>query len=294
LKIKGLISPLTNNTGHSLNPSFKTILITGCSSGIGLYCASQLQQRGHRVIASCRQLSDVERLQQTGLPAIQLDLASESSIEQGWQQALKLAEGKIDVLFNNGAYGQPGALEDLPTQALRQQFDSNFFGWHHLSRIALAHMLARQQGKIIQNSSVLGLVAMKYRGAYNASKFAIEGYTDTLRLELADTPIQVSLIEPGPITSAFRQNAKAAFLEHIKVEQSRHHSAYQNTLQRLDKEGPSTRFTLPPSAVYKALLHAIESPRPKARYYVTFPTHLFAYLRRILPVSLLDAILKKS
>ncbi len=277
-----------------MNHSFNTIFITGCSSGIGFYCASQLQQRGYRVIASCRQLNDVQRLQQAGLQTIQLDLASEVSIEQGWQQALNLAEGKIDVLFNNAAYGQPGALEDLPTEALRQQFDSNFFGWHHLSRLALAHMLERQKGKIIQNSSVLGLVAMKYRGAYNASKFAIEGYTDTLRLELADTPIQVSLIEPGPITSAFRKNAKAAFMKHIKTEQSRHQTAYQKTLERLGKEGPSTRFTLPPSAVYKALLHAIESPRPKARYYVTFPTYLFAYLRRVLPLALLDSILKRS
>ncbi|UPW17343.1 SDR family oxidoreductase [Agarivorans sp. TSD2052] len=271
-----------------------TILITGCSSGIGLYCAQQLHARGYQVIASCRKAADVERLKRLGLSCVQIDLAQPSSIESGWNQALQLTGGKIDQLFNNGAYGQPGALEDLPTDALRQQFESNFFGWHHLSRLAIAHMLEQQTGRIIQNSSVLGLVAMKYRGAYNASKFAIEGYTDTLRLELADTPVKVCLIEPGPITSLFRKNAKAAFEQHIDSDNTRHQLAYQLTIDRLEQEGPSSQFTLPPSAVFKALIHALEAPKPKARYYVTFPTHLFAILRRILPVALLDIILRKS
>ncbi len=277
-----------------MSKPINSILINGCSSGIGLYCAKELQQRGYNVIASCRKDDDVKTLQTSGLQCVTLDLDSESSIEQGWQQALALANGNIDALFNNGAYGQPGALEDLPTQALRQQFETNLFGWHHLSRLAVAHMLQQQHGRIIQNSSVLGLVAMKYRGAYNASKFALEGYTDTLRLELANTPLHVSLIEPGPITSLFRQNAKAAFEQNIDANNTRHQSAYQKTLERLEQEGPSSKFTLPASAVYKALLHALEKPTPKARYYVTFPTHLFAWLRRILPVSLLDNILKKG
>ncbi|WP_432452275.1 MULTISPECIES: SDR family oxidoreductase [unclassified Agarivorans] len=277
-----------------MKPEQASILITGCSSGIGLYCAQQLPKHNYHVIASCRYLSDVIRLQEMGLNCIQLDLACQQSIEQGWQQALKMANGKISYLFNNGAYGQPGALEDLPTEALRQQFEINLFGWHHLSRLVIAHMLERQQGRIIQNSSVLGLVAMKYRGAYNASKFALEGYTDTLRLELADTPIKISLIEPGPIISSFRKNAKIAFEQSIKLEQSRHQAAYQHTLKRLGQEGASSRFTLPASAVFNALLHALEAPSPKVRYYVTSPTHLFALLRRCLPVTWLDAILRKS
>ncbi|WP_411990925.1 SDR family oxidoreductase [Agarivorans sp. DSG3-1] len=277
-----------------MSQTSRSILITGCSSGIGLYCAQQLHSRGYKVIASCRKADDVLRLQQAGLHCVQLDLASDTSIESAWQQALNLSNGQLDAVFNNGAYGQPGALEDLPTQALREQFQTNLFGWHHLSRLAIAHMLKQQHGRIIQNSSVLGLVAMKYRGAYNASKFALEGYTDTLRLELSDTPLHLSLIEPGPITSQFRQNAKRAFEQHIDANNTRHQQAYQQTLERLAQEGPSSQFTLPASAVYKALLHALEANKPKARYYVTFPTHLFAWLRRILPVAILDAILKKS
>ncbi len=161
----------------------KTVLITGSSSGIGYYCAKALVERGYKVVASCRKLEDVARLQQEGIHSVQLDLASEASIESGYRQALDIL-GHIDVLFNNGAYGQPGAVEDLPTHALRTQFETNLFGWHHLTCLAIKHMRERGQGRIIQNSSVLGLVTLPYRGAYNASKFALEGLTDTLRQEL--------------------------------------------------------------------------------------------------------------
>ncbi|WP_026970333.1 SDR family NAD(P)-dependent oxidoreductase [Aliagarivorans marinus] len=273
----------------------QTILITGCSSGIGLYSVQQLQQdERFTVIASCRNPKDVARLNQQGIRCVQLDLDDEASIEQGWQHALELAGGKLSALFNNGAYGQCGALEDLPTQALRQQFESNFFGWHHLSRLAIAHMLEQGEGRIIQNSSVLGLVAMPHRGAYIASKFALEGYTDTLRLELADTPIQISLIEPGPIRSAFRQNALSVFQRTIDSAASRHRLAYQGTIDRLAKPGDSNRFTLGPEAVHQSLLKALLSQRAKPRYCVTFPTYLFTFLRRILPTRRLDNLLVKG
>ncbi|WP_421198356.1 SDR family oxidoreductase [Aeromonas enteropelogenes] len=270
------------------------VLITGCSSGIGLAAAKALGEHGFTVIASARKAEDVTRLQQAGLLAVQLDLADPASIEQGAGAALALAGGRLYGLFNNGAYGQPGALEDLPTEALREQFETNLFGWHHLIRQVLPAMLAAREGRIIQNSSVLGLVAMKYRGAYNASKFALEGYSDTLRLELAGSGVHISLIEPGPIDTRFRANARAAFLRHIEPAQSRHQAAYQQTLSRLEREGGARGFTLPSEACIPPLLHALTSKRPRHRYPVTFPTRLFAILRRLLPSRWLDRILAKS
>ncbi|WP_421206674.1 SDR family oxidoreductase [Aeromonas enteropelogenes] len=270
------------------------VLITGCSSGIGLAAAKALGEHGFTVIASARNAEDVTRLQQAGLLTVQLDLADPASIEQGAGAALALAGGRLYGLFNNGAYGQPGALEDLPTEALREQFETNLFGWHHLIRQVLPAMLAAREGRIVQNSSVLGLVAMKYRGAYNASKFALEGYSDTLRLELVGSGVHISLIEPGPIDTRFRANARAAFLRHIDPAQSRHQAAYQQTLSRLEREGGARGFTLPSEACIPPLLHALTSKRPRHRYPVTFPTRLFAILRRLLPSRWLDRILAKS
>lgn len=272
----------------------QSILITGCSSGIGYYCAKTLTEQGFNVVASCRKSEDVERLNQEGIRCVQLDVTSESSITEGLSQALAITGGKLDLLFNNAAYGQPGALEDLPTSALREQFEANFFGWHELTKQVIPLMLAQGYGKIVQNSSVLGLVAMKYRGAYNASKFAIEGYTDTLRLELDNTPISISLIEPGPIESQFRANAKRMFERHIDMNNSRHYDNYQDTLSRLGKEEVTNKFTLKPDSVLRPLLGIINSSRPKSRYYVTKPTYIFGFLRRILPTSLLDKLLIKS
>lgn len=270
------------------------VLITGCSSGIGLAAAKALGAHGFTVIASARKEEDMASLRQQGLLAVRLDLADEASIEQGAAEAQALAGGRLYGLFNNGAYGQPGALEDLPTAALREQFNTNLFGWHHLIRQVLPTMLAAGEGRIVQNSSVLGLVAMKYRGAYNASKFALEGYTDTLRLELAGTGVQLSLIEPGPIDTRFRANARAAFLRHIDPEASRHRVAYGQTLSRLEREGGARGFTLPSEACIAPLLHALQSKRPKHRYPVTFPTKLFSVLRRLLPSRWLDRLLIKS
>ncbi|WP_064602414.1 SDR family oxidoreductase [Photobacterium sp. J15] len=272
----------------------ESILITGCSSGIGRYCAEQLHKAGYNVVASCRRHEDVKALRQQGLNCVQLDLDDTTSIHQGLQECLAITGGRLDVLFNNAAYGQPGALEDLPTDALRQQFETNLFGWHELTQAVIPIMLQQGSGKIVQNSSVLGLVAMKYRGAYNASKFALEGYTDTLRLELDDTPVHVSLIEPGPIESHFRANAKSKFEQHIDLNASRHQTSYRKTLERLGKSSPSSKFTLPPEAVLKPLLNILDSQRPKPRYYVTQPTYIFGFLRRLLPTRKLDMLLSKS
>ncbi|MGY3686234.1 SDR family oxidoreductase [Vibrio coralliilyticus] len=272
----------------------KSILITGCSTGIGYACAHALKQKGYQVIASCRHTDDVERLRNEGLTCIQLDLADSDSISSGVKQTLELTNGKLDALFNNGAYGQPGALEDLPTQALREQFETNFFGWHQLVCEVLPIMRQNGHGRIVQNSSVLGFAAMKYRGAYNASKFALEGWTDTLRLELYNSDIHISLIEPGPIETEFRKNALQAFLKWIDIKDSVHHQQYQNQLQRLEKESSNNSFVLPADSCIAPLLQALESDKPKIRYRVTTPTKVFAVLKRLLPSRLLDGILRRA
>lgn len=269
----------------------KTILITGCSTGIGYTCAHALHKRGYKVIASCRNQADVERLQAEGLTAILLDLSDSQSISQGVEKALQLTGGKLDALFNNGAYGQPGALEDLPTDGLREQFETNFFGWHQLVCEVLPVMRQQGYGRIVQNSSVLGFAAMKYRGAYNASKFAIEGWSDTLRLELSATNIQISLIEPGPIETQFRANALKAFQRWITIEGSAHQEQYQQQMSRLNSQSSNNAFVLPAESCIKPLIHALESDKPKIRYRITTPTKVFAVLKRLLPTRLLDKIL---
>ena len=271
----------------------KTILITGCSSGIGYTTALALKQRGHKVIATARKPEDVSRLQQQGFTAIQLDLADSNSIKSAVSLAVKLTDGKIDALFNNGAFGQPGAVEDLTREVLRFQFETNLFGTHELTNLILPLMRKQGQGRIIYNSSILGLVAMTYRGAYNASKFALEGLADTLRLELHGTNIHISLIEPGPILSDFRKNAFALYQKNIDPAHSYHKQTYKVMEARLQKEGAAAPFTLPAEAVAKKVIHALEASRPNLRYYVTFPTYLFGFLKRILPVSWLDALLRK-
>jgi len=273
----------------------KSILITGCSTGIGLCAAQTLQDRGWLVIASCRQFKDINTLESLGLKhVIKLDLSDDTSIESGFEKTLEIAGGKLDAVFNNGAYGQPGAVEDLTTHALRLQFETNVFGTHTLTGLAVKHMLEQGEGRIVQNSSVLGLVAMPFRGAYNASKFALEGLTDTLRLELKGTQVKVSLIEPGPIETAFRANALIALKDNVDIKASRHKEGYEAAMSRLSASKSNSSFTLPSDAVVKKLIHALESDRPKARYFVTFPTYLMAFLKRIFPIAWLDAVLIKG
>ena len=271
----------------------KSILITGCSSGIGYSTATELKKRGHYVIATARKTEDVTRLTQEGFTTIQLDLADSQSIQHAVSQAIELTNGKIDALFNNGAFGQPGAVEDLTRDVLRYQFETNLFGTHELTNLLIPLMRRQGHGRIIYNSSVLGLIALKYRGAYNASKFALEALADTLRLELHGTNIHISLIEPGPILSDFRKNSYALYKKNIDPSHSFHKEAYKAMEARLQNEGAAVAFTLPAKAVADKVIHALEAKQPKMRYYVTFPTYLFAFLKRILPMSWLDSLLRK-
>ncbi|MEX5598096.1 SDR family NAD(P)-dependent oxidoreductase [Pseudophaeobacter sp. C1-32P7] len=272
----------------------KTILITGCSSGIGLAAARGMRDRGWRVFASCRQQQDCDRMRDEGFDSPLIDYTRPDTITDGLKQVLTATGGGLDVLFNNGAHGLPGAVEDLPTEALRDIFESNFFGWHELTRQVLPVMRAQGHGRIVQNSSILGLVTFPWRGAYVATKYAIEGLTDTLRIELTDTNIHVILIEPGPVTSKIRENSIPHFERYVDWRASPLRARYEESLlKRLyESKGPD-RFELPASAVTAKLIHACESPRPRPRYYVTTPTHIAGFLRRILPTRSIDRILAR-
>ncbi|MBZ0072800.1 MAG: SDR family NAD(P)-dependent oxidoreductase [Gammaproteobacteria bacterium] len=271
----------------------KAILITGCSSGIGHCAAHGLKARGYRVFATARRPEDVERLRAEGLESLPLDLDDSASIEAALEQVLERTAGRLYGLFNNGGYGQPGAVEDLSRDALRAQFETNVFGSIELTNRVIPVMRAQGAGRIIQNSSLLGLVALPYRGAYNASKYALEGFYDTLRLELHGSGVQVALLEPGPISSRFRANAHAMYRRHIDADGSVHRDTYRAMERRLTRPGPAAPFTLGPEAVLTKLLHALESPRARPRYPVTLPTWLFAGARRVLPVRALDWVLRR-
>jgi NAD(P)-dependent dehydrogenase (short-subunit alcohol dehydrogenase family) len=276
-----------------MSPGNRSILMTGCSSGIGLTCALGLVKRSWQVIASARKADDISRLKEQGLTAVQLDLDDSESIADALAQTLDITGGRLDALFNNGAYGQPGAVEDLSRDVLRAQLETNLLGWHDLTCRVIPIMRKQGYGRIVQNSSILGLIPLPYRGAYVASKYALEGLTDTLRLELRGSGISVSLIEPGPIVSRFRENAYRALKAHVDTEHSVHHAAYARAQERLTKAGAAQPFTLPPEAVLRKLVHALESRRPRIRYAVTFPTHLFGVLTRILPDSALDWVIAR-
>ncbi|MGY3438653.1 MULTISPECIES: SDR family NAD(P)-dependent oxidoreductase [unclassified Marinovum] len=273
----------------------KSILITGCSSGIGLDAAFGLQRRGWRVFASCRAEKDCLRLRDAGFESPQIDYADPDSIRRGLAEVLAATGGTLDALYNNGAYALPGAVEDLPRDGLEDLFRTNVFGVHDLTCQVIPVMRAQGHGRIVNCSSILGLVAAPWRGAYNASKFALEGLTDTLRLEMRDTPIKIITLEPGPITSRFRQNAIPQFERWIDWEGSPRAEQYRKDLRkRLYEDRGTDRFELPASAVTEKLWRALEDPAPRARYYVTTPTYIFGTLRRILPTGVLDWILARG
>lgn len=270
----------------------KVVFISGASSGIGYEAAVQLQGRGYKVIASVRNNEDKLRLNEVGIDnVVSLDLADTISVQAAAKEILTLSQGKLFAVFNNGAYGQPGAVEDLTRDTLRKQFEVNLFGTHELTCLLLPELLQQKDARIIQNSSILGFISMPMRGAYNASKHALEGLSETLRIELRETSVQVAIIQPGPILTKFRENALKALDKNVDFTTSRHQSRYQEALERLSKPGPASKHTLGPDVVVKALLHALEAKRAKSHYRVTFPTKLMRYLKPILPTALMDKIL---
>jgi NAD(P)-dependent dehydrogenase (short-subunit alcohol dehydrogenase family) len=272
----------------------RTILITGCSSGIGYHSAHALRERGWRVFAACRREADCERLEREGLETLQLDYTDEESIAAAVKYVLGETNGRLDALFNNGAYAHPGAVEDLSTTHLRALLETNFIGWYDLTRRILPSMRRQGHGRIVNCSSVLGFVAVRFTAAYSASKFAVEGWSDALRLELRGTGIHVSLLQPGPIRSRMLENSRDRFMDTIDIRNSPFRRDYGRELSRLSGSSKRSAFKLGPEAMIGPLLHALESPAPRARYRVTVPTHIGAWLKRLLPTGMMDRVLLRQ
>ncbi len=252
----------------------KNILITGCSSGIGAVAASDLLMRGYRVFAACRKPEDVSRMEQLGYTGILLDLDDPQSVEAAARQVTELSGGKLYALFNNAGFGVYGPLAALSRQQLEQQFSTNFFSVHQLTLLLLPCLQASGNARIVNTSSVMGLISTPGRGAYAASKYALEAWSDALRMELQHSGVRVSLIEPGPISTEFTGNV-------VQGESDR----------PVTNPGIAARFTLPPQAVLPKLRHALESRYPRQRYPVTVVAHVMSVARRLLPGILMDRIL---
>ena len=269
----------------------KNILITGCSSGIGYDTAHYLHKNGYTVYASARKEEDVKRLRSEGLDTYLLDVTDPNNIKEVLQTILKKSDSKLYAIFNNAGYGQPGAVEDISTSVLKEQFETNLFGLHELTRQSIKIMRKQGYGRILQHSSVLGLVSLRFRGAYNASKYAIEGLCDTLRLELMNTDIHICTINTGPVHSNFRKNATKKFYENVADVDSVFTEEYKDELLGRGEKKRSDPFTKESDVVIKNVIHALESTKPQPRYYNTLATHLLGGLKRILPTGILDKIL---
>lgn len=271
----------------------KTVFISGCSTGIGFFLAQALHEKGFKVIASCRKMQDVMRLQSLKIHTLQMDVSDPASIKNAVGQLLEYTCGKLDVLINNAGFGQAGALEDISQDVMLHVFQTNVFGLHELTRQIIPIMRAQGSGRIINISSILGLVSLPFRGAYNASKYAVEGLSDTLRLELEQSNIWVSSIQPGPIESNFRDTVVGASLKAVDIESSFFAPKYKSMLLHFKEKKEKSALTQKPEAVFKKVLHAIESKRPRPVYKVTLSAHFLALSRRILPARLLHRLLAR-
>ncbi len=279
-------------TGPRMQAPQRTILITGCSSGIGYHCAHALQRHGGwRVFATCRRQDDVERLALEGLETLRLDLSDSASIAAAVEEILRRTGGKLDALFNNGAYSQPGAFEDVPTENVRKLFETNFFGWYELTRLIVPVMRKQGQGRIVNCSSVLGFVSVRFMGAYAATKHAVEGWTDTLRLELKGSGVEAIILQPGPIHTRMLDNARGHFIDTVDVRNSFYRGDYGRELKKYASGHRTNWFKRGPEAVAEKLFHALEDAHPRPRYRVTIPTLVGAWLKRVLPTRIMDRVL---
>ncbi len=269
----------------------RTVIVTGASSGIGAYCARALASEGWRVFATARRTEDIAALGADGIEAFYLDYREPDSIARLADDVLSKTGGRLDALFNNGGYSQPGAVEDISTDALREQFEANFFGWHDLTRRVVPAMRRQGHGRIVHCSSIMGLAPFKYRGAYAASKHALEGLMLCMRSELLGSGIHVSLIEPGPVKSRIAANALGWFLKNVDHENSVHRQAYRAQLDRMEAGGSASRFKPGPEVVHRALRHALLSGRPRPHYVVTWPAKAGAAMKRFLPAAMAYRIL---
>lgn len=251
----------------------KSVLVTGCSSGIGLESALELKRQGFQILAACRKPDDVARMEGMGFTGILLDLDNPQSVDKAADSVIALTHNRLFGLFNNAGYGVYGPLSSISRAQMAQQFSTNFFGIHQLTMRLLPAMTPHGEGRIVMTSSVMGLISTPGRGAYAASKYALEAWSDALRMELRDSGVKVSLIEPGPIRTRFTENVN------------------QTSDKAVENPGIAARFTLGPDAVAAKVCHAFTSAKPKRRYPITLVTHVVGWLKRLLPGWLMDKIL---
>ena len=270
----------------------QNILITGASqNGIGYYCALRLKEQGHHVVGTVRQDDDANALALHGIASVFMEMSDYSSVEKGFHQALELLNGRVDVLFQNAGYGQAGFVEDLPVEAFEEQFKVNVFGLHHLNTLVIPVMRAQGHGRILIHSSVLGFVGMACRGAYVASKFALEGMVQSMRVEMKGSGIEFSLMNTGPVESRFRAHALTALLKYVNVKRSVNQKRYDEVvLPRLNANESKGNYT--PRYVYDAVNHAVHARKPRANYYITPPTKALYWLEKVLTKRQLDRLLR--
>ncbi len=273
----------------------RTVLVTGCSSGIGEAAARYLRDHGWTVFPTARKAEDLEKLRADGFDPVELDLASSASVQACMAAVLDRVPEGLGGIVNNAGMAMPGAVEDLNRDALRRQFEVNVFGSQELTNGLIPTLRKQGWGRIVNVSSIYGLIAAPMVGNYCASKYALEALSDAQRIELSGTGISLSLIEPGPIVSAFRRNAAAAMEESVISDEVRYADSYRKEAARRKKQFKKVDFiNRPPEDVAKKILHALESPRPKRRYVVTIPAHLGAFMSRFVPAAWLDLLMARQ
>ncbi|HEY5653968.1 MAG TPA: SDR family NAD(P)-dependent oxidoreductase [Pontiella sp.] len=270
----------------------KSVLITGCSSGIGLSTAELLRSNGWKVFPTARKADDLDALRQSGFDAVKLDVTSSESIAAAVGWILVKNEGKLGAVVNNAGFGMPGAIQDLSRDAMRQQFEVNLFGLQELTNKLIPVFREQGYGRIVNISSVVGRLSLPFMGIYSASKFALEAVSDAQRVELYPDSIAVSLVEPGPISTKFSANCAGQGEELLDTSSSKFGESYKRYFKKRRNGGMSEdRFRLPPEAVAKKILHALESPHPKIRYKVTIPAYLGDWIARFVPSTLTDRMM---
>ena len=274
----------------------KNILITGCSSGIGKNVAITLHNKGWRVFATCRSKTDCTFFKKLGIESFPLDLLKEESINCAVNLVKEKTKSQLDVLFNNGAYAIPGAIQDIPRSAMREIFEVNVFGQIDLINRCIPLMMSSDYPKIINCSSVLGFMSLPYRGLYSATKYSLEALTDALRRENYNNKIRFVLIQPGPINTNIKKKSIKHFEKWIDWKKSIHQKTYENkVIKRLyDNNYKDTlnNYELKPDAVTKIIIKVLNSKNPKVRYKITMQTKIAQFMIKIFPTNLLDWIFK--
>jgi NAD(P)-dependent dehydrogenase (short-subunit alcohol dehydrogenase family) len=271
----------------------RSVLVTGCSSGIGLATARLLRDRGWAVLPTARKPEDIQQLRSEGFNPVTLDVTDSAAIEQTANDVLRLLGGNLGALVNNAGYGQPGAMEDITRDAMREQFEVNVFGLQELTNQLIPAFRRQGYGRIVNVSSVLGRISIPFMGIYSASKFAVEAMSDAMRVELWNSGVAVSLVEPGPIETAFRKTSKdRAVGQQAHFERSHFEKYYREQAEQLGARKKLTHiFMMSPEAVARKIQHALESPRPRRRYPVTPVAHMIEFLRRFVPDGVIDRIM---